>query len=139
MRFLGDRMLTASSCPGKRLGPSLMIGEEMMSQLTFFDFKVEGNPLMMCREALLHAILSSTKSVDGYSRLIFKSDLDKMKGSLNKKAVEVEQMLRDAWAKCASHTKGGFAFGKLCTRMVLCALAAGQTEAQQRPQGGGVL
>ena len=96
-----------------------------MQQLTYYDFKIEGNQLIMIRNALLHTILSSTKHCDGYSRLIFKSDLDKLKGNLKAKSLEVESLLKDAWVKCcnAENTNlASLAFGKMCVRMCLLLL-----------------
>ena len=111
---------------GKRFGPTLLIGEEIMHYLAHFDFKVEGKPLIMTRIALLHAILSSTKTSDGYSKLVVKADFDKMKGSLNKKVIEVEGLLKTAWATCCSATQQEHvcvAYGRLNVRLILLLLS----------------
>ena len=97
-----------------------------MHYLAHFDFKVEGNPLIMNRIGLLHAILSSTKTSDGYSKLVVKADFDKMKGSLNKKVIEVEGLLKTAWSTCCASTSQEHvcvAFGRLNVRLILLLLS----------------
>ena len=97
-----------------------------MQNLAYHDFKVEGSQLIMVRLAILHTMLTSKRSTDGYSKLIYKSDLDKLKGSLKEKAVQVEQLLVDAWGKCQSTSVDArvacFAFGKLSVRLMLLVL-----------------
>ncbi|CAK8991522.1 unnamed protein product, partial [Durusdinium trenchii] len=110
-------------------GFCLAIGEEMMGLLANFDFKQDGSQLVMCRIALLHAILTSKRCTDGYSKLIFKSDLDKMKGSLKDSTKQIEDLLLGAWKqtlavmKTGEGEKASFAFGKLSVRLILVLLA----------------
>ena len=87
----------------KKFGHSLMAGQEMMQQLTWFNFKAL-SPLPFCRLALLATILTSRKHSDGISRLVTKSDLDKMKGSLQENAIKMEDLLHAAWNKLQMDT-----------------------------------
>ena len=73
----------------------LMVGEEMMQQFTRFNFKAL---------ALVATILTSSKHSDGISRLVTKSDLDKMKGSLQENAIKMEDLLHEAWNKLQMDT-----------------------------------
>ena len=110
---------------GKRFGPTLMIGEELTHQLAHYNFKVEGNPLIMTRIALLHTILSSTKTTDGYSKIIVKADFDRMKGALKAQLVEVEKLLKDAWDTVCSSSSNKWACvasGRFNVRMILLLL-----------------
>ena len=101
----------------------------MMGLLANFDFKQDGSQLVMRRIALLHAILTSKRCTDGYSKLIFKSDLDKMKGSLKDSTKQIEDLLLGAWKqtlavmKTGEGEKASFAFGKLSVRLILVLLA----------------
>ena len=107
---------------GKRFGPTLMIGEEIMGLLAHFDFKVEGNPMIMTRVALLHTILSSTKTSDGYSKLVVKADFDRMKGTLKEKTVNIDGLLKKAWTDCCKSqdkTHVCVAFGRFNVRLML--------------------
>ena len=98
-----------------------------MALLSHHDFKVQGDQMLFCRIALLQAMLTSKKSVDGYSKLIVKSDFDKLSRTLQSKAIEMEKILKEAWVKLQgeSHepSQKAKAFGKLCVRMVLLVLS----------------
>lgn len=94
-----------------------------MGHLSHYDFKVVNNPLPFCRAALLCAMLTSKKHLDGLQRLLVKSDLDRMKGVLKNKAVQVESLLKDGWIACQGeplkHADKVASFGKLCVRLIL--------------------
>ncbi|CAJ1445832.1 unnamed protein product [Effrenium voratum] len=110
----------------KKFGHSLMVGEEMMQQLTWFNFKAL-SPLPFCRLALLATILTSSKHSDGISRLVTKSDLDKMKGSLQENAIKMEDLLHEAWNKLQMDTSLStdtktLLFGRLAVRLTLTLL-----------------
>ena len=109
--------------PGGKYGPSILVGEEMMGYLSHYDFKVVNNPLPFCRAALLCTMLTSKKHQDGLQRLIVKSDLDRMKGALKNKAMQVESLLKDGWTACEGkslkHADKVASFGKLCVRLIL--------------------
>ena len=110
----------------KKFGHSLMVGEEMMQQLTWFNFKAL-SPLPFCRLALLATILTSSKHSDGISRLVTKSDLDKMKGSLQENAIKMEDLLHEAWNKLQTDTSLStdtktLLFGRLAVRLTLTLL-----------------
>lgn len=64
--------------------------------------------------------------MDGFTKLIFKADFDKIKGVLSAKAAQVESMLETAWkavqaSQSASDVKFG-AYGNLQVRMMLLLL-----------------
>lgn len=106
-----------------KFGPTLLIGQESMALLSFYDFKVEGNSLLFTRFALLSAMLTSKKHADGYQKLIFKNDFDKMARPLKQQTVQMEAVLKDAWVKVqdgniAAEIKN-LAYGKLAVRCVL--------------------
>ena len=63
-----------------------------MALLSHHDFNVQGDQMLFCRIALLQAMLTSKKSVDGYSKLIVKSDFDKLSRTLQSKAIEMEKV-----------------------------------------------
>lgn len=104
-----------------KYGPSILIGQEMMFHLSHFDFKMENNKLPMTRAALLCTMLTSKKHADGLSRLVYKADMDKMKGTLKGKTRNGEDILKKAWEECQklkSH-EASMAWGKLGTRLIL--------------------
>eukprot|EP00435_Cladocopium_sp_Y103_P075871 s2_g67.t1 len=94
-----------------------------MFQLSHFDFKQKENKLPMTRAALLCTILTSKKHADGISKLVYKADLDKMKGTLKEKTLKMESLLKQGWnqvqqSSCTSALKA-LCFGKFCVRLVL--------------------
>ena len=104
----------------------MLLGEELATLLAWYDFKSAGSQLTLCRVALLTCMLTTRKSMDGFSRLIFKADFDKVKGPLASKAAQVESMLETAWTavqafSCASDVKFG-AYGNRQVRMMLLLL-----------------
>ena len=104
---------------GKRSGHSLLIGEEVMNYLSFFDFKITGLSMNFTRIALAATILSSKRSQDGISKLIFRSDFEKLKGKDTTK--KLDQMLSNMWPEALKAPKelGYKSFGKACVNMIL--------------------
>lgn len=97
----------------------------MMHLLSCFDFRVEGNPMIMTRIALLHAMLSSIKTSDGYTKLIVKADFDRLKGGLKAKLIQMDDLLKQAWTDCCTSANKEHvvvAFGRLNVRLVLLLL-----------------
>ena len=58
-----------------------------MNLLAYYNFKLPGCQLNFLRIALLATILSSKRHQDGISRLVFKSDFDKLKGKISTKTM----------------------------------------------------
>eukprot|EP00435_Cladocopium_sp_Y103_P024771 s3052_g6.t1 len=106
-----------------KFGPTLLLGQESMALLSYFDFKVEGNSLLFTRFALLSAMLTSRKHADGYQKLIFKNDYDKMSRALKEQTVQMDQVLKDAWVKVEDPSipadVKNMAYGKLAVRCIL--------------------
>lgn len=94
--------------------------------LAWYDFRADGSQLTLCRVALLTCMLTTKRSMDGFSKVIFKSDFDKIKGTLASKAALVESMLETAWkATQASQSPPDMkfgAYGNLQVRMMLLLL-----------------
>ena len=108
---------------GKASGHSLLVGEENMNLLAYYNFKLPGCQLNFLRIALLATILSSKRHQDGISRLVFKSDFDKLKGKISTKTME--DLLAKGWQSCqkaADLVLGEMCFGRFCVRVVLYAL-----------------
>lgn len=78
---------------------------------------------MFTRFALLSAMLTSKKHTDGYQKLIFKNDFDKMARALKQQTVQMETVLKDAWVKVQDDNIPPeikhLAYGKLAVRCVL--------------------
>lgn len=104
-----------------KYGPSILIGSEMMHHLSHFDFRMDNNRLPMTRAALLCCMLTTKKCENGLSRLVYKSDLDKLKGALKSKTKSMEDILKNAWEHCQQRNSDGarMAWGKLGCRVVL--------------------
>lgn len=90
-----------------------------MNHLAMYDFKITGKTLALTRMALAATILTSKKSNDGISKLIFKSDLDKMKGK--DMTSKLDDMLNTMWPEASKNEKNGgyIAFGRASVHMVL--------------------
>ena len=111
--------------PGLKFGPTILVGEDNMALLAYHDFRVQGDQMLFTRLALLTTMLTTTKVSDGVSKLIVKSDFDKMTRSLQKQAVQMEHILREAWRQEDHHVtpeRKASAFGKLSVRMRLLLL-----------------
>ncbi|CAK8985920.1 Uncharacterized protein SCF082_LOCUS332 [Durusdinium trenchii] len=64
-------------------GGSMMLGEELFTAIVKTDFGKESSfPMVRC--CFMAAALSSAKQRDGISRLLVRSDIDKMKSAANK-------------------------------------------------------
>ncbi|CAK9087331.1 unnamed protein product [Durusdinium trenchii] len=107
----------------KASGHSLLVGEENTNLLAHYNFRLPGCQLNFLRIALLATILSSKRHQDGISKLVFKSDFDKLKGKST--TLAMEDLLSQGWASCqkvANKALGEMSFGKFCVRLVLHAL-----------------
>lgn len=108
----------------KLFGESALLGEEFMKLLTHYDFKVSGNLLPCFRVAVLAAQLTSSKIVDKISKLLVKSDFDRLKTKCEAELQDAEKLLADSWslvekAKHLEELKRLHVFGRLCIRVVL--------------------
>ena len=83
----------------KQLGSSLFLGEEFMDGLSNVDFRCRSTTFPMCRAAAICCNMSSPRSQDNISKLLFVSDLQKLKTLLkqNDSMVQAEGMLKLAW------------------------------------------
>ena len=108
-----------ASAQGKSSGHSVLVGEEMMNHLAMYDFKITGKTLALTRIALAATILTSKKSQDGISKLIYKIDLDKMKGKDT--TCRLDDMLNAMWPEARKIDKdvGYIAFGRASVHMIL--------------------
>ena len=109
--------------PGKASGHSLLVGEENTNLLAHCNFRLPGCQFSFLRIALLATILSSKRHQDGISKLVFKSDFDKLKGKNT--TLAVEDLLSNGWKesqKVEDKGLGEMSFGKFCVRVVLHAL-----------------
>lgn len=90
-----------------------------MNHLAMYDFKITDKTLALTRVALAATILTSKKSQDGTSKLIYKSDLDKMKAKDT--TSRLDDMLNTMWPEAAKNAKnlGYVAFGKASVHMIL--------------------
>jgi hypothetical protein len=110
-----------------KYGCSLVIGEEFMSAVTFIDMKGDGTTFPFLRAACLAAQLTSPKSSDGISKLLTKSDVEKLKSKDMKKIVELaEKTMAMGWNVILNAAGQGLAaavcngcFGKFITRVIL--------------------
>ena len=116
-------MFVILDCRGSKYGPSIKVGAEMMGYLSHFDFRVQDTKLPMCRVALLSTMLTTKKHADGLSKIIFKADMDKMKGTYKDNTIKMEGVLKKGWDQMnqssSSKPLAALAFGKLCVRMTL--------------------
>lgn len=90
-----------------------------MNYLSFFDFRINGLSMNFTRIALAATVLSSKKSQDGISKLVFKSDFEKLKGKETTR--KLDQMLSTMWPEALKVSKevGYKTFGKACVNMIL--------------------
>lgn len=91
----------------------------MTNMLAFYDFKVQGRGMAFTRVALAATMLSSKKHRDGISKLVFKSDLDKLRGKETTR--RLDEVLGTLWDQAS---KAGPDVGHMCwctaaVRMVL--------------------
>ena len=98
-----------------------------MSAVTFIDLKGDGTTFPFLRAACLAAQLTSPKSSDGISKLLTKSDVEKLKSKDMKKIVELaEKTMAMGWNVMLNAAGQGLAasvcngcFGKFITRVIL--------------------
>ena len=108
----------------KSFGQSVLVGEDMFTQITYWDFRQEGQLFPCLRCALLATALSGTKVSDGISKVLVKADLDKLKQSTMKpKVLQGEQVLANSWvwlsSKGLTPERQCKLFGRLSIRVVL--------------------
>ena len=90
-----------------------------MNHLAFYDFKILGRGMALTRVALAATMLSSKKHQDGISKLIYKSDFDKLKGKETTR--RLDEVLASLWEQ-AGQTSVDWGYMCFCTaavRMVL--------------------
>ncbi|CAL1171611.1 unnamed protein product [Cladocopium goreaui] len=100
---------------------SLLLGEEMMKSIAYMEFKGSTSLYPFLRWA---SMMCSNRSSDGYSKLLNKSDCEKLKNAAFKAQVDMaEQALADGWEviqkSTAEQATKLAAFGRLCTRLTL--------------------
>ncbi|CAL1153508.1 unnamed protein product [Cladocopium goreaui] len=103
---------------------SLLLGEEMMKSIAYMEFKGSTSLYPFLRTALWASMMCSNRSSDGYSKLLNKSDCEKLKNAAFKAQVDMaEQALADGWEviqkSTAEQATKLAAFGRLCTRLTL--------------------
>lgn len=106
---------------GKNHGHSLMLGEEMMNHLAMYDFRLPGQSMALTRIGLAAVMLISRKHADGFSRLLFKSDFDKLKGKDTTR--KLDEMFFTLWKQAlgagVAPDVGYICWGNAAVRMVL--------------------
>ena len=82
----------------KMFGSQLFLGEEFLSAITFVDFKDAESRYPFVRAALWACQLHSPKHHDSISRLLSKTDVEKLKTAAVKQTVKnAEQLLKMSW------------------------------------------
>ena len=103
-----------------------MIGTDLMAALATTNFKVQGNLFPHLRVAIWATLSSSPKHQDGFSKLLTKSDVEKLRSNtMSDKIKKAEKMLADSWqvtpALEMDHVTK--AYGRLCVRSILFLLS----------------
>ena len=90
-----------------------------MNLLALYNFRIPGHSMALTRIALAACMLSSKKHADNISKLICKSDFDKLKSKDSTK--KLDEILNTMWAETQKHDKqlAFKCFGTACVRMVL--------------------
>ncbi|CAK8988160.1 unnamed protein product [Durusdinium trenchii] len=105
----------------KNHGHSLMLGEEMMNHLAMYDFRLPVQSMALTRIGLAAVMLISRKHADGFSRLLFKSDFDKLKGKDTTR--KLDEMFFTLWKQAlgagVAPDVGYICWGNAAVRMVL--------------------
>ena len=119
---------------GTIFNATLLLGQEFMGALAHHNFN-HPTCIFPMRTAIWATMLTTSKSMEGYARLLSKSDLPKI-GSPLSRATQAETILLDAWqivqasigspatwtgedAKTEDKAKHGYkCFGKLCIRII---------------------
>ncbi len=120
---------------GTIFNATLLLGQEFMGALAHHNFNHPTCLFPMLRTAIWATMLTTSKSMEGYARLLSKGDLPKI-GTPLTRAMQAETILLDAWkiiqasigspttwtgqdAKTEDKAKHGYkCFGKLCIRMI---------------------
>ena len=78
-----------------------MIGAELMSAIATTNFRVPGQVFPHLRVALWANMASTDKHQDGFSKVLNKSDVEKLRGqNLAEKIQACEGHLAEAWKEC---------------------------------------
>ena len=88
-----------------------------------FRFQDQGKQVAYDQGSLALHHFDCKEHADGISKLVYKADLDKMKGSLKDKTVKMEELLKEGWKQVQQPTGApalkALCFGKFCVRLVL--------------------
>ena len=109
----------------KSFGHSLFLGEEYMDALAFTHFSDPSSTYPLLRASLWAASMSSPKSADSISKLLTKSDIEKLKSSGMKTQIKTaETLLSLSWNLLSKtgnlHEKKGIqAMGRMMIRTAL--------------------
>ena len=107
----------------KTYGGSVSLGEDMMRQISYLDFQEPSCQFPLLRAGLVACQLTSPLVRDGVSKLLSKSDLDKLKASSNRaNIIRAEDILNDAWKillHCKDKPELKVSFGRLLVRTIL--------------------
>eukprot|EP00435_Cladocopium_sp_Y103_P036891 s4034_g9.t1 len=113
---------------GNYFNRQLMIGSDLMSALATTNFKVQGCVFPHLRVAIWATLSSSSKHQDGFSKLLNKSDVEKLRSNtMSDKIKSTEKILADSWkviqdpALDVDHVTK--AYGRLCVRCILFLLS----------------
>ena len=111
---------------------SMLVGEDMMTQIATMDFKSSTNMYPMTRAAIWLTFLACPKTHerDGFARNLLRSDIERLRsGTCLPMTTKAEQMLVDAWTIHQSIHEGQAkhmdthhvdnCFGRLCIRTIL--------------------
>ena len=100
----------------------LMIGQEMMHHLAMVNFRQPGCMFPFLRCAIWATLASSPHVKDGYSKILTKSDVEKLRSStLAPKIATAETQLQTAWQGLSQPISDHEAkcFGRFCIRTIL--------------------
>lgn len=91
----------------------------MMNHLAWYDFRIQGRGMALTRVALMATMLSSKKHQDGISKLVYKSDFDKLKSKETTRSLD--EVLGTLWdqASKAQPDLGHMCWCTAAVRMVL--------------------
>ena len=114
----------ASPCPGRAHAGSTMLGEEFSKALAYTEWKVQSTRLPMLRVGLAVCQITASKNhvVDGFSKLLTKRDLDRLKQKkCEPDVLKAEALMASAWSMVeqAGQDKLYMAFCRFQIRLVL--------------------
>ncbi|CAE7426244.1 unnamed protein product [Symbiodinium sp. CCMP2592] len=123
---------------------SMLLGEDMMTQIATMDFKSSTNMYPMTRAAIWLTLLACPKNHerDGFARNLIRSDIERLKqAACLPMTTKAEQMLQDAWgihqsihAGQGKHIDGHHVdncFGRLCIRTILHLCNKAKTDSRE--------